>query len=298
MNYGVDLTKEMMERSDEDWRFGGLSQPCIASIDLQDRRRYLPLGEVQQGKDDMMDCASRGPINILAAKFTYAFHNNLFRPESKQWLQDKGYVVGGLIDFSDAFVAINSGTTRTGNSLKAPLHAIHKQGLIPKWLLPLNKEMTFDEYHDPARITQGMRDLGKDFAERFLINYEQVDETFFPEALKDDFLNVAAFAWPAPKDGIYPRVDTQPNHVFALFEPRYFAFDNYIDSHDGDYIKHLAPEYSFYDYAYRVYISGEGQQVKSLMEKVIQLLTDLLNRLTQSRLGAILMKYGNVFSRH
>lgn len=281
-NRGIDLTREAAERSADDWRFGGLSQPCIASVPLNQRKVYLPLGEVQKGKDDMMDCASRGPVNILSAKFTYAYNHGLFSTEGNNWLLDNGYVSGGLIDFSDAFVAINSGTTRQGNSLKGPLQAIHSQGLIPKYMLPLKPDMTFDEYHNPARITSKMRDRGKEFAARFKINYEQVDETFFPEALKDDFLNVALYAWPEPKGGIYPRVNTQHNHVVALFEPRYFAFDNYIDPVDGDYIKHLAPDYNYFDYGYRVFISAEGQTIRSLQEKLLDLLKQLYARLKQT----------------
>lgn len=278
MNYGLDLAREVKEQSPEDWQFGAFSKPCIASIPLSERENYLPDGEVQRGAADWQDCASRGPNNILASKFTYAYQKRLFKLYNIKWLKDKGYVVDNRIDFSDRFVAINSGTTRQGNSLKAPIEAIRKQGLIPKHLLPAEGWMDFTAYHDPSKITQEMKDLGAEFASRFIINYEQVNNLHFSDLLKDDFLDVGLFAWPFPDDqGIYERRDAQMNHVVELFKPQYYAFDNYIDTYDGDYIKHLAQDYAFYDYAYRILISAEGvpTQIVSLYQQLIALLAKM-----------------------
>lgn len=274
-NYGLDLKQERLEQRGDEWQFGAVSQPCNVVIPLAERGAYMPAGEVQRGKEDTMDCASRGPNNILAEKFSYAYAKGLFSPENMKWLAENGYVVDGRIDFSDAFVAINSGTTRTGNSLKAPLQAIHAQGLIPKAMLPLDPSMTFDEYMDPARITRAMKALGDEFRQRFVINYEQVKPEHFAEALQTDFLNVCAYAWPVSVNGIYPRVPADPNHVFELFAPEYVAFDNYIDFSNG-YTKNLAPDYYFWDYGYRVYISAEGQVIQSLKDQAIAVILQII----------------------
>jgi len=139
MNYGLNLEKERSEINDQDWILGSASSPCFSFIAEKDRELYLPEGEVQRSdKGDMMDCATRSPLNILEAKFSYlvsngVYHDKDFHRENIDWLLDNGYVVTKEgVKFSDAFVAINSGTTPNGNSLKAPLEAIRKQGRCSK----------------------------------------------------------------------------------------------------------------------------------------------------------------------
>lgn len=258
MNYGLNWEKELAEQSPEDWQFGATSPQPLFTVPFAERRAYLPKGELQAGQEDFQDCASRSPNNILAPEFTYGYQKKLLNPENLKWLEEKKYPdANGVIDFSDRYVAIRSGTTRQGNSLKAPLDAIHNYGLIPKWMLPADPSMTWEQYHDPAEITQAMKDLGEEFARRFTINYERVYEPDFEAVLKTDEIDVGAFAWPAPVNGVYPRTGNTPNHAFKIFEPKYYAFDNYYDTVDGDWIKRLAPDYDFVDYGYRVFISKE-----------------------------------------
>ena len=254
-NYGFNPELEKQQQSPEDWIFGSSSKSCIALIPEKNRRDYLPTGETQKGIEDMMDCASRGPLNILEAKFLWLLEYDLLRKENTRWLEDN-YVKNNRIEFSDAFVAINSGTTRQGNSLKAPLDAIRKQGLIPKSVLRLEPWMTWDDYHNSNRITPAMKKLGEDFVTRFTINYEKVLESDYATLLGQDMLDVAGYAWPEPVNGEYPRTDLPPNHVFVAFQnPKYNIFDNYIDSVDGDFIKKLASDYSLLSYGYRLIIS-------------------------------------------
>jgi hypothetical protein len=278
-NTGIDLAKERSEASTEDWQFGAFSQPCIASIPIEDRIKYLPKGEVQRGVEDFMDCATRGPINILEIKFNYLLKNKKFLPENEAWLREKGYIDENGITFSDRFIAIRSGTSRTGNSLKAPLEAIRKQGLIPKRMLPSKADMTFGQYIDNSEITGSMLALGIAFTERFPINYEKVLETHYEEANKDDPLNVAGFAWPAPKGTIYPRTEGEPNHVWVNLFPKYTAFDNYLDT-DGDFIKQLASDYDFYEYGYRIFMSQKlpepSKDIYQLMGQALKWMGQLL----------------------
>lgn len=259
VNYGLDLAKEKADQSAEDWVFGSSSPTCLtAGMISTERPKYLPAGEIQKGKEDTMDCASRAPVNILETKFNYLFLTDRISPENKQWLIDNGYFSDYGITFSDAFVAINSGTTRNGNSLKAPCDAIYNFGMVPKDRLPLLKTMTWDEYHDPARVTPELKALGLEFKKRFTINYERVLEKDFAWLLTEDLLDVGGYAWPRPKNGIYPRSENQPNHAFiVVHEPLYVIFDNYLDSVDGDYIKRLASDYDLMDYGYRVIITSE-----------------------------------------
>jgi len=273
-NTGLDIEREIREQNIEtDWIFGALSQPCLASIPELQRERYLPLGRIQRGKDDYQSCASIGPVNILETKFNYLIDKGLISKENIKWLKDKGYITEYGVIFSDRFVAINAKTTRQGNSMIAPLQAIHKQGLIPESLLPTRNDMTWDEYHNPLDITTEMFELGLEFLERFLINYERVDKSQFKEAQEDDLINLGGWAWGFPnKDGIYERREGAiPNHVFVGVRPDIFIYDSYVDTHDSDYIKHLASDYEFLPYAYRLIIN-EGKKKEERGEKMIEII--------------------------
>ena len=186
------------------------------------------------------------------------------KPENKKWLQDNGYInANGQCEFSDRYTAILSNTSRSGNSLIAPLRAIREFGLIPKKMLSASSYMTFDDYHNPNCITQAMKDLGQEFKKRFDIRYEQVADILSKELLKDEPLNAAGYAWTVPKNGEYPKPEPYlaaiPNHAFMkIMTPLTYIFDNYLDNHvEGDWIKKLASDYTFYNYDYRVYISSE-----------------------------------------
>lgn len=263
-----DIKKERAEQDGSEWQFGSQSPSSIYEIPLTVREQYLPIGEVQRGSTDTNDCASRGPVNFLEAEFTYAYHNGLMKPENKQWLVDNGYVTPPsskpstgeeIVSFSDRFIAIKSGTTISGNSLKAPLESVRVNGLIPKSMLPLEKWMNFAAYIDPASITPAMEALGEEFTRRFTINYEQVPDDTFAKALEKSCLNVALHAWPFPVNGEYPRDDRPLNHVVLLYGlPAFYAFDNYLDEgRPGDFTKKLAADYAFFDYGYRIYVSAE-----------------------------------------
>ncbi len=272
--YGLNLDKERLEQDERDWVFGAESSKCLAIIPPETREFYLPKGEIQIGVSDFMDCATRGPLNIMESKFNFLFLNDKLSADNENWLVKNGYFNNGRIEFSDRFVAINSGTDENGNSLKAPLDAIRKQGLIPKTMLPARSDMTFNEYHDKSKITSKMYDLGKQFAERFIINYEKVKEENYEELLKQDFLNVAGFAWPEPINGEYPRIEEDPNHCFILFNlPKYYAFDNYLDEDKpNDFIKKLASNFDFWEYGYRIFITRQNdiQKQLSIIESILK----------------------------
>lgn len=290
-NRGIDLKKEKLEQDGTEWKFGAASQPSIAQISETDREQYLPQGEQQFGTEDFQDCATRSPINALETQFNFLYQNNKLKPENKAWLLANGYIVNDRVVFSKRFIAILSGTTRNGNSLKAPLDAIHNVGLIPEPMLMQDSSMNWDAYHDKTKITQAMKDLGLAFKARFPINYEQVAQNHIAMVEKTDGVGVALFAWPDPVNGIYPATDEAICHAVWLFRdsPPHFAFDNYEEA-KGDWIKQLAPDYILYDYGYRAYISGENVvtltdsvkknlliQLYTLLAAVAQQFIDYLN---------------------
>lgn len=287
-NYGFSPELEKAHRTEEDYVFGAFSQPCIADIPEGEREKYLPKGELQNIGEEKMDCASRGPINILETKFNFLVQNKKLSEDNYTWLIKNGYISNNLpfgseevVCFSDAFIAIKSGTTRQGNSLKAPLQAIHEHGLIPKSLLP--QVASFNDYYNPKRITPEMEELGKEFVKRFPITYEIVFEVHFSELYKEDMLDLAGFAWPVPVNGEYPRTTNSPNHCFMGFKnPKHFIFDNYLDT-DGDFIKKLASDYDLNDYGYRISVAEnkvptaeEKKYITNILGNILSFLKDIL----------------------
>ncbi len=256
-NHGIDIKRQIAEESVKDDVFGSFSYPSLVKISVKDRRKYLPKGELQKGKEDTMSCASNSPNNIAETGFNYLIVNNIISKENIKWLAENSYLnADGQFESADAFTAIKSKTTRQGNSLKAPLEAMRKCGLIPRFMLPLEKWMTFDDFHDPKRITEGMNELGLEFARRFPINYEKVYKKDYPKIIKKNLIATAGYSWfPPDKDGVYQKTSMSPNHAFAIIEPLYFIFDSYPDTFDGDFIRHLAPDYDFFKYGYRLTIN-------------------------------------------
>lgn len=253
-NRGIDLEREKLEQTETDWVFGSGSLSCLASIPLWEREKYLPTGERQNIGDEKSDCATRAPINCLEVKFNYLLKNNLIKTENSKWLFDNGYIDNGEIIFSDRFIAVLSGTTQQGNSLKSPIDTIRKFGLIPKKMLP--QVSTFTEYYDKEKITQKMYDLGTEFLRRFEIHYDKVYEIDFDNALKEDMIIVAGYAWPTPIGGEYPKTELPFNHAWLNWKPKTYAFDNYEES-PNDFVKLLAEDYDFYEYGYRLFITRQ-----------------------------------------
>jgi len=104
-----------------------------------------------------------------------------------------------------------------------------------------------------------------------------------PEVLKSDMVVVAGYGWPEPVNGVYPRTDLEPNHVFVLYSlPRFRAFDNYQTQY-GEFIKLLAPDYDFYDTAYRCYIASENpyatEQILTLYERILYIMSNMIKLL-------------------
>lgn len=287
-----DEARERQEQKGDEWKLGA-AQVSLFTVPLSQRKAYQPIGEVQRGAEDTMDCASRDKVNDCETQLNYAYRNNLLIPDTKRFLDENGYVVlrNGVpyIECSDAYIAIKSKTTRQGNSLKAPAHAVYEWGLVPKKLLPLEPGMTWNQYHDPKRITKAIENLGLESKARLPINYEQVMLAQFPEAITKSEICGALYAWPFPDgDGVYQRVPHQFNHAVKIMEPSWLVQDNYLDSHDGDYIKNLAPNYRFFDWGYQMCFTAQVSDAdilksSGLLDQLLKLLLELEKYLT--RLG-------------
>lgn len=279
-----DAAKERREQDGTEYKFGAVLGQCLFAIPYGERSKFLPTPETQHSYFmDTMDCASRSVVNMIETKLNYALKTGKISIGNAAWLDENGYIDdNGSVSISDAYVAILSGTTKQGNSLKAPLQTVRHDGCIPKKLMPLLPDMTWDNYYNPNRITTKLNNLGREFAKRFTINYEQVSRSQFKEAIKKGMLDVAVYAWPSPVDGVYPRVQYGYNHAIMVADAEFDIFDNY-----DPFIKHLAPDYDFFDWGYHVIISADTPDPKeeaawsALLAQLRQLIA-----LLQTRLGA------------
>jgi hypothetical protein len=247
-----DEQKERTEQRGDEWMFGSISKD-LANVPLQGRNVYLPAGVLQYNNIfDTKGCASRAPLNILEAKLDY-FYENGMHPAIKKWCDDNGYRVDGKFALCDAYIEILSGTTKNGNSMKAPVDAIQNYGVIPAALLPLKDNMTWDEYMNPSRITKAHKDLGAEFLRRLTINYEKVLRDRFAEATSLDLIDVAVGAWSTPVSGIYPKTDIPINHAVARITNEIDIFDSY-----SPYLKRLVPDYNFFEWGYSLSITNQN----------------------------------------
>lgn len=260
-----------MERAAQDgseWQFGAI-ETDLALVPKHLRLRYAPEGVLQYNRNfDTNGCASRDKLNGLEAKLNY-FYDNGMHPAIKNWCDDKGYRKEGKFVLSDAFIEILSGTTPTGNSMKAPVDAIYRYGVIPASYLSFTDTMTRDEYFNPDRITAEMIRLGKEFIKRIQINYEKVMGSDFLSVLEEDYTFMAGHGWPDPVKGVYPRVEGTFNHAFMGMTPEIDILDNY-----HPFNKQIAKNYNLFEWGYSLSITGQNpypEEVKTLFQTLMSL---------------------------
>lgn len=272
----------------EDWLFGA------KGIDLEEKvsdgswTPYLPSNEKQREGYESMGCTNWASLNCLEILFTWKIKSKLISVGNLQWLSDNGYFdENGNINFSDNFDFLVANTDiNSGNTLKAPAEAKRKYGLIPQKMMPM--PTTEAEFIDKSRITPQMYALGQEFLKRFPINYEFVYRADFVNALKISPLAGACHAWDGTSMGVYIRVTDSINHAITIIDPPtiWKAYDSY-----DPFLKNLADNYLFLDYAIR-YIIGENTDMpdSSIKKNMYSLYRDPQNQnevyaFTENKIG-------------
>lgn len=262
MNYGFNPKKEKEEQSPTDWVLGaktpmgmadevaglvlalhawsrrivnGIYQKtnnawnhCVISY-IEKFSEYYPKGEVQNLGGEKMDCVTRGFINEIEKQLNYLYKTGKMSLGLINWLERKGFFKDGVIVLSNRIPAIMSGTSKNGNSLKAVIQWIENNGIHPR-IIPEDVPMTFNQYHDKSAVTKEVLDIGIESRDLIKINYAKV-------YIRNFLRYFGNFKWK--------------------------IFDNYLDRGiAGDFVKHLAENYSMLEYAYRIIINlGEPEEV-------------------------------------
>lgn len=259
----------------EDLLFGNNVRGIEHNITLDDRNwyDYYSVGELQLGTYyDTASCVTFSALNILEAKFNYLIETNQISTANIEWLREKGYLnENGRVDFSDRFTAAMSGTTDKGNTGGKVWWSIRNHGVVPEsaWAWDRGRDVPYEErfadwYRDKDLIPQEVKDLGKEFTERFEIFYEHVrirdDRAELYEALKHSPVHVyIPTSCPYDEDRVQQYCDGNIGHAVSLIDdtdPRGYLplFDHYLKQpqEEGNerYIRRVVENYKFYPYGY------------------------------------------------
>ena len=268
-NTGFNLDKEREDAEDTDWLLGadtpkskweeatGLVSASFAWIRpdkngiyqkvnnrinhcwcffQENLAKYFPVGQLQNLGGEKYNCVANGFNNEIEKQLNYAYDKKLLSVGLLNFFNKYNFFdVDGKIRLSNRIPAHGSGTTKNGNSLKAVVKWISKNGIFPQSLYPEDVPMTFEEYYNDSIMTQEVLIIGKESKKYLKINYAKVTGV-------KNFLQYAGnFMWK--------------------------IFDNYRDSHDGDFIKQLAENYIIMNYGYKLIINETGSVINEPVKK-------------------------------
>ena len=139
--------------------------------DQTDWDKYKSVKEIQSegALGETNTCTNQAMCEIFERFINYYYQNNLLSVETKKFLDDNGYMVNGLCNLSESYLAKTSRTdSRNGNSLTANCQAVNNDGLVPesKWK---DDYSSYNAYWRP--VTAEITKLGREFTEHFRNNY-------------------------------------------------------------------------------------------------------------------------------
>lgn len=178
-----------------------------------DWKPWQPTGEKQYkyATFDTMSCTTFSALNDIETWVKWHRANNHFTDKQIATLNELGFNADGSFNCADRFTAIMSGTTPNGNYFQNVLDSIRKDGLLPEAILPFGGN-SWNEYHNPALITQVMKDTAKKILDILDISYEWSPTNTINTDLKK-----------CPIQGAIPETAT---HAVEIIAPGFY-FDSY-----------------------------------------------------------------------
>lgn len=213
----------------EDYVLGGeTAVQMTARVTTGDWTPYLPTTEKQYSITfDTLSCTSFSFCNLIETQMNYLLKNNQIPQEQVEWLKIKGYIDDtNTVNFSDRFVAITSGTKKTGNDLRTVAETARTKGLIPDMMFPFGGS-TWDEYHNKNLITKEMNDTATEFLTKFDIKWQWVFFDQDPKMSDDNFNASIESLKTAPLQIGIPTPATHATSLVALSNFRAKVFDTY-----------------------------------------------------------------------
>lgn len=231
----------------KDFIFLGSNSKIDNQIILEDGNwtKYKTKNEGQKKDFDTWNCVAFSACNAIEIFFKYLLIGKKISTKNLTWLIEKGYLVDGEINFSDRFVGTKAGTkVGVGNTGSRVANAIHTFGLVPESYHPFEYGMKEKEYYKAT--PRVLDELGKEFLERFKINFESFFIKDVKEALKYAPVQVYVNAW-HKKDGLYYNPTEKINHAVA----RIRTATKQIFDHYEPFIKSLTTTYYYYPSGYK-----------------------------------------------
>jgi|GEM_PF-2831199 len=189
---------------------------------------YRPTVEAQykQFSFDSMSCTSFSANNCIEYQINWMLQNNKIPASLKLWLTNNGFFKDGHFNLSDRYLAVVSGTTRQGNYFQSVWDSIRNNGAIPESMLPFGGN-SWEEYHDATKITQEMKDLGKEWVKRFEVVYEWITFDNNPDFTLDQVQVCKESLKYAPLHIAVPVPGTHAITLEGIQEPTLTVFDQY-----------------------------------------------------------------------
>lgn len=210
----------------ENYVMGGYTKlSAVTRVASGDWSNQLPTREKQYAFFfDTMSCTTFSALNQCEMQGYWLIDNDHISTEDLLWLHENGYFdENGLLNFSDRFTAIMSGTTERGNDFVSVWESIRKNGLLPESNFSFNAN-SFGEYHDRTKITEAMKTKAKKLLEIFEFKYEWVfyhnSESFTQEELEK--IKVALTQAP-----LHIGIAIPATHAITLYSNDRDVFDHY-----------------------------------------------------------------------
>ena len=210
----------------------------------RDWEPFLPPSEGQlRSGVETVSCVSFGLCNIIEIMSDLLYFS--FQSPSEK-------------NYSDRFLAINSGTTPRGNSVLKVADTLRHGGLVGEEALPFSSDIkSFSEYHSPKPLPRHLLNIGKKWTNQFNFGYEWVFNDSVPKkdrpnliwnALQFSPVGVSVLAWIKDGNSYTKPKGAIDNHFTVIFGgekgSHFTIFYSYPNS-DSDYIKILPWNYDF-----------------------------------------------------
>lgn len=161
---------------------------------------------------DTLMCVSFAQTDALESLMMYHLFNGNISASNVLWLKDNGYFKNGFLNFNERYVAINGKTSSQGAYAFDVINGIRHRGCIPQDMFPFAGN--FKDNVNPQFVTEEMYALGDEFARRFPISYEWVDNGDVQEFIK--YSPLTASVRYANGDGILSP-EGLPNHRVMVY---------------------------------------------------------------------------------
>jgi len=242
----------------ERWAVGASGIEYYAVNPTANWNNDLSTDERQNNGLETYTCTNFWGLNSLEIQLIYKMKNGLLTQKAVDFLSGNNVAGISYLDengkpnFSEKWAAILTGTIYgVGNYVYKTPELARTLGLIPEAMLPFGNPKTWEEFIDKKQLTQSMYDLGEEFKNIFLVEYENIPTAGKTTAQIRDEMNYhrrqAPLSVSIPICSGYATSDIvkactkTPTHCVG--ETGFFnTYKTIYDSY-SPFLKKLAPEY-------------------------------------------------------